>query len=158
MMIRAYSPLPVGATVSIELKQGDPVSGVVQWVEKGLTGVTFDAPIDVVGLLTPPGDGPRPRLPRIELDSTAWVRQDGDVLRTRLVNVSQGGVRIESSAELSVSGDIVVTLPGLTPAAGVVKWRDGDSYGIAFNRSLVLSDLVHWLKDHQQEQVRKMAV
>jgi len=72
--------------------------------------------------------------------------------------VSQGGVRIESSVELSVSGDIVVTLPGLTPAAGVVKWRDGDSYGIAFNRSLILSDLVHWLKDHQQEQVRKMAV
>jgi len=158
MMIRAYSPLPVGTAVSVELKQGDPVSGVVQWVENGLTGVTFDSPIDVVGLLTASGEGPRPRLPRIELDSTAWVRQDGDVLRTRLVNVSQGGVRIESSVELSVSGDIVVTLPGLTPAAGVVKWRDGDSYGIAFNRSLILSDLVHWLKDHQQEQVRKMAV
>ena len=158
MMIRAYSPLPVGAPVSIELKQGDPISGVVQWVEDSLTGVTFDAPIDVLALLTPAGDGPRPRLPRIELDGTAWVRQDGDVMRTRLVNVSQGGVRVESSGRLEVGADVVVTLPGLTPAAGVVKWSDGDSYGIGFNRALVLSDLVQWLKDQQHEQRQKVAV
>jgi len=158
MMIRAYSPLAVGTAVSVELKQGDPVSGIVQWVEDGLAGVTFDAPIDVVVLLAPPGEGPRPRLPRIELDCMGWVRQDGDVLRARLVNVSQGGVRIETATELTVGGDAVVTLPGLTPAAGVVKWRDGESYGIAFNRALILSDLVHWLKDHQREQARKIAV
>ena len=158
MMIRAYSPLAVGTAVSVELKQGDPVSGIVQWVEDGLAGVTFDSPIDVVGLLAPPGEGPRPRLPRIELDCMGWVRQDGDVLRARLVNVSQGGVRIETATELTVGGDAVVTLPGLTPAAGVVKWRDGESYGIAFNRALILSDLVHWLKDHQREQARKIAV
>lgn len=158
MMIRAYSPLAVGTAVSVELKQGDPVSGIVQWVEDGLAGVTFDSPIDVVGLLAPPGEGPRPRLPRIELDCMGWVRQDGDVLRARLVNVSQGGVRIETATALTVGGDAVVTLPGLTPAAGVVKWRDGESYGIAFNRALILSDLVHWLKDHQREQARKIAV
>jgi len=158
MMIRAYSPLAVGTAVSVELKQGDPVSGIVQWVEDGLAGVTFDSPIDVVGLLAPPGEGPRPRLPRIELDCMGWVRQDGDVLRARLVNVSQGGVRIETATDLTVGGDAVVTLPGLTPAAGVVKWRDGESYGIAFNRALILSDLVHWLKDHQREQARKIAV
>lgn len=158
MMIRAYSPLPAETPISVELKQGDPISGVVQWVEEGLTGVTFDSPVDVVGLLTAPGDGPRPRLPRIELDCTAWLRQDGDVLRTRLVNVSQGGVRVESAANLEIGGDVVVTLPGLTPAAGVVKWHDRDSYGIAFNRALVLSELVAWLKDQQQDAGSKIAV
>ena len=158
MMVRAYSPLPLGAPVSVELKQGDPVKGLVQWVEDGLTGVAFDSPIDVLGLLAPPGDGPTPRLPRIEVDCTAWVRQDAEVIRTRLVNVSQGGVRVECAAPLTVGGDAVVTLPGLTPAAGVVKWSEGDSYGIGFNRSLVLSDLVQWLKDQQQEQRRKVAV
>ena len=158
MMVRAYSPLPLGAPVSVELKQGDPIKGLVQWVEDGLTGVAFDSPIDVRGLLAPPGDGPRPRLPRIEVDCTAWVRQEAQVIRTRLVNVSQGGVRIQCSAPLAVGGEAVVTLPGLTPAAGVVKWNEGDSYGIGFNRSLVLSELVQWLKDQQQEQRNKMAV
>lgn len=155
MMIRAYSPIPVGTAISVELKQGDPVSGVVKWIEGDMTGVTFDAPIDVLLLLAAQGDGPRPRLPRIEVDCTAWVRQDADVIRTRVLNVSQGGIRVESRASLTVGADVVVTLPGLTPAAGVVKWRDEDAYGIAFNRSLALSELVQWLQEQQQEERRR---
>ena len=158
MMIRAYSPIAVGTRLSIELKQGDAVSGLIQWVEDGLTGVIFDAPIDVLALLAPPGDGPRPRLPRIEVECTAWVRQDADVIRTRAVNISQGGIRVETTAPLVVGGDVVVTLPGLTPAAGVVKWSDAGAFGIAFNRALILSDLVRWLKDQQQEEQQRIAV
>jgi hypothetical protein len=157
MMIRAYSPIAVGTRLSIELKQGDPVSGVVQWVENGLTGVAFDAPIDVITLLAPPGDGPRPRLPRIEVECTAWVRQESHVFRTSAVNVSQGGIRVRTSAALVVGGDVVVTLPGLTPAAGVVRWRDDDSYGVGFNRALILSELVAWLKDQQAEEQRRLS-
>lgn len=157
MMIRAYSPIAVGLPLTIELKQGDPVNGVVKWIEDGLTGVTFDAPIDVVLLLTPPGEGPRPRLPRIEVDCTAWVREDGDVIRTRVLNISQGGICVESRLPLTTGADVVVTLPGLTPAAGVVKWSEGTSYGLAFNRSLVLSELVSWLQYQQQEQRERLA-
>jgi hypothetical protein len=157
MMIRAYSPIAVGSRLSIELKQGDPVSGIVQWIENGLTGVTFDSPIDVLALLAS-GTGPRPRLPRIEVDCTAWVRQDGDVLRTRAVNISQGGIRVETAARLSAGADVVVTLPGLTPAPGVVKWSDGRAFGIGFNRALVLSELVSWLQDQQENERRKVAV
>ena len=158
MMIRAYSPIAVGTPLSVELKQGDPISGIVQWTEGGLTGVAFDEPIDVLALLAPPEEGPRPRLPRIELDCTAWVRQDAEVIRTRAINISQGGIRVETTATLTIGGDVVVTLPGLTPAAGVVKWSHDGAYGIAFNRSLVLSELVHWLKDQQQEERRRVAV
>jgi hypothetical protein len=158
MMIRAYSDIAVGTPLTVELKQGDPVSGKVQWVEDGMTGVTFDSPIDVVELLNPSGNGPRPRLPRIEIDCTAWVRQEAQVIRSRALNISQGGVCVESTSPLEVGGDVVVTLPGLTPAKGVVRWGDGSTHGIAFNRSLVLSELVHWLQEHQQEQRRKAAV
>ena len=158
LMIRAYSEIPIGTVLSIELKQGDPVSGVVKWIEGDLTGVTFDSPIDVVLLLAPAGNGPRPRLPRIEVDCTAWVREDGDVIRARILNVSQGGVCVEARGTLTVGADIVITLPGLTPAAGVVKWCDGSTHGLSFNRALVLSELVEWLQEQQQEQRRKAAV
>ena len=157
MMIRAYSNIAIGTELSVELKQGDPVSGVVKWVENGLTGVTFDEPIDVILLLAPPGDGPRPRLPRIEVDCNAWVRQDGDLVQIRLMNISQGGLCVEARGRLAVGGDIVITLPGLTPAAGVVKWNDGEAYGLAFNRALVLSELVDWLQEQQREQRRRAA-
>jgi hypothetical protein len=152
MMIRAYSPIAVGTRLAVELKQGDPVEGTVKWVEDDLTGVAFDEPIDVVLLLSAPGDGPRPRLPRIEVDCTAWVREDGDVVRARVSNISQGGVCVQSDAALTLGADVVVTLPGLTPAAGIVKWSDEATYGISFNRALVLSNLVAWLKDQQREQ------
>jgi hypothetical protein len=158
MMIRAYSPIAVGSVVSIELKQGDPLRGAVQWVADGLTGIRFDSPIDVVSLLTPPGEGPRPRLPRIEIDCTAWVRVDGEVVRTRAINVSQGGIRVESQSRFTVGADVVVTLPGLTPGAGVVKWKDGEAYGISFNRALILSELVEWLQGLQDEQRRRVTL
>lgn len=158
MMIRAYSDVPVGASLSIELKHGDPISGVVQWVENGLTGVAFEAPIDVVALLAPDAGGPRPRLPRIEVDATAWIRQDANVTRAKAVNVSQGGTCIQSKAALTPGADVVVTLPGLTPAAGVVKWRRDQLYGIGFNRTLPLSELVAWLQEQQDLEQRRSAL
>jgi hypothetical protein len=157
MMIRAYSNIPVGTSLSIELKQGDPINGVVQWLKDDLAGVSFDQTIDVIDLLAISDDRPRPRLPRIEIDCTICVRQEADVVRTRGINISQGGVCVERTADLNVGGDVVVTLPGLTPAAGVLKWSSDNSFGIAFNRALVLSELVDWLKN-QQEELRRLAV
>ena len=157
MMIRAYSAVPDGSALSIELREGEPVTGRAQWNEDGLTGVTFDKPIDVVDLLTPPEDGIRPRMPRIELECTAWVREGAHIRRTRAVNISQGGLCVQSLAELTVGAEVIVTLTGLTPAPGIVKWKDADSYGISFNRVLPLAELVGWLQD-QQQQRSKVAV
>jgi hypothetical protein len=83
------------------------------------------------------------------------VRQDGDVIRTRVLNISQGGVCVEARSILTVSADVVVTLPGLTPIAGVVKWSDAGAYGLGFNRGLVLSELVDWLQEQQQKERRQ---
>jgi hypothetical protein len=157
MMIRAYSAIPVGTALSIELKHGDPLSGIVRWVENGLTGVAFDTAVDVVGLLAPSAGGPRPRLPRVEVDAPLSIREDGKSIRARALNISQGGICIESPADLSPHGDVVVSLAGLTPAAGVVKWKSGISYGIAFNRALPLGELVAWLQDQQEQEQRRSA-
>ena len=155
MMIRTWSAIAPGTRLSVELKHGDPVTGVVQWAEKDLTGVTFDSPIDVVGLLTMSDEGPRPRLPRIEVDAAVSVREDGNLTRGRALNVSQGGICIECPSELTIGGDVVVTLPGLTPIAGVVKWKSDSSYGIGFNRTLALPELVRWLQEQQLEERRR---
>jgi hypothetical protein len=157
MMIRAYSSIPTGTVLSIELKHGDPITGVAQWNEDGLTGVAFDKQIDIVGLLAPSGDGPRPRMPRIELECTALVREGADIRRTRSVNISQGGLCVQCPANLTVGAEVIVTLTGLAPVPGMVKWKDGGSYGISFNRVLPLSGLVGWLQAQQQQQGRSAA-
>jgi hypothetical protein len=152
MMIRAYSEIEPGTPLSIELKQGEPISGVARWAEDELTGVTFDWPIDVLALLCSSMDGPRPRMPRIEVDCTAWVREGADVRRTRALNISQGGICVESAFELTPDAEVIVTPTGLPPIAGVVRWKDDGCYGISFNRLLALADLVGWLAAQQDRQ------
>jgi hypothetical protein len=155
MMIRAYSSIAIGTRLGVELKHGDPISGVVKWAENGLTGISFDTPIDVIALLAHGGDGPRPRLPRIEIESTASIRQDADLIRAKVANISQGGICIETSAELTAGADVIVTLTGLAPIPGLVKWTNNGTCGIGFNRALALTSLVRWLQEQQEREQRR---
>jgi len=158
MMIRPYSPIASGTRLEVELKQGDSVSGVAQWSDKGLVGITFEEPIDVLAILSTTGGTPRPRMPRIELGCTATLRHEGNVFRARVVNISQGGICVNVPLDLVVNGDVVVTIPGLHAAAGVVKWRDGDYYGIGFNRVYPVDELMTFLREQQREEQQRRAV
>jgi hypothetical protein len=149
MLIRAYSKIETGTRLSIELKQGEAVSGIARWTKDDCVGVRFDSPIDVLALISNANDGQRPRMPRVEVHCTAWVREDATVHRMKASNVSQGGVRVEGSVPLPIGADVIVTLNGLAPQPGVVRWQDGSSYGITFNRVIALSDLVTWLQEQR---------
>ena len=150
MLIRPYSPISAGTAVTIELKHGETVSGVARWIEDGMVGIEFDQPIDVVALLTSSEDGQQPRMPRIELSCTAWVREDADIYRTRTINISQGGMCVAGDPRLRVDVDVIVSLAGLGPLAGLVKWKEGDRYGIGFNRVLAVNELMSFLRQQQR--------
>ena len=51
-----------------------------------------------------------------------------------------------------MNGDVIVTLPGLAPVAGVVRWRDHETYGLTFNKVLPLPLLVNWLHEQRERQ------
>lgn len=150
MLIRAYSDIPVGTGLSIELKQGESVSGRAQWVDQDSVGVCFDQPIDVLSLISPRHEGPRPRMPRIEVDCFATIRDGATVVRARAVNISQGGLQVRTSADLTPGADVIVSLTELAPEPALVKWRDGETYGISFNRVLSITQLVAWLQARQE--------
>jgi hypothetical protein len=150
MLIRPYSPVATGSAVSVELKHGEAVSGIARWIEDGLVGIEFDQPIDVVALLTTSANGPQPRMPRIELGCTAWVREDADIYRTRTLNISQGGMCVEGDPRLRADTDVIVSLAGLGPIAGLVKWKEGERYGIGFNRVLAVNELMDFLRQQQR--------
>jgi hypothetical protein len=149
MLIRPYSHIAEGTRVSIELRQGEPVEGTARWTRGENVGVEFDDPIDVIGLISNPDDGPRPRKPRIEVSCTGWLREDGYLHRITVANVSQGGLKVLTASDLPVGADAVVSLNGLPPCPAVIRWKSGESYGVTFNRALSLPQLVEWLKDRQ---------
>lgn len=146
MMIRAYCTLEPDTPISVELKCGEPVSGKVSWVRDNNVGVAFDQPIDVLAILSGADEGPRPRMPRIEIDCPITLHVDGRRIEARGIDVSQGGIKVEAAEPLVSSSDIVVTLPGMAPEAGLVRWQADDQAGITFNRLLPLASLVNWLQ------------
>ena len=149
MMIRAYCAVECDTHVSVELKSGHPIEGAVSWVEGSSVGISFDTEVDVIDLLSASMDGPRPRMPRIEIDCIATVRDGSNVFRVRVHDVSQGGTKLESAKILASGTGVIVSLPGLEPQPGVVRWNDDGFTGITFNRLLALPDLVGWLEQQR---------
>ncbi|HEX7931266.1 MAG TPA: PilZ domain-containing protein, partial [Sphingomicrobium sp.] len=90
MMVRPYCTLEAGTRVSVELKRGEQIPGYVSWVRDDSAGVEFDQPIDVVELLASSMEGPRPRMPRVEVRCIASVREGSNVYGMRAVDISQG--------------------------------------------------------------------
>jgi hypothetical protein len=150
MLIRAYCAIPPGTRLSVELKCGQSASGMARWAEGNSVGVVFDQPMDIVDLLSPAGKGPRPRMPRVEIDCLANVRQEAQINRARALNISQGGLRLSCRRPLEVGGAVIVTLAGLSPQQGMVRWNDGECFGVTFNKVLPLPLLISWLQDQQQ--------
>jgi hypothetical protein len=146
MMIRAYCAIPEGACLSIELKSGQPVSGRVTWIRDQNVGVTFERPIDVIEILSASAAGPRPRMPRIEVDCVATLRDGANVYRLRVCDISQGGMKIEGNPQLEHGCDLSVSLPGLEPQPAALRWQQDGYVGISFNRLIPLAQLVGWLQ------------
>ena len=150
MMIRPYCKLEVGDKVSVELKRGEQIPGLINWVRQDSAGIEFNDRIDVIELLATSMEGPRPRMPRVEVRCIASVRQGANVYGMRAHDVSQGGVKVESDRDLEVGGDVLVTLPGLPSKDAVVRWKQGRAYGITFRRLIALAELVEWLRSQRE--------
>ena len=152
MMIRLYCKIADGTAVTIELKSGQPISGKVSWTRDQNAGISFDEPIDVIDILSNSMEGPRPRMPRIETDSFATLREGANMLRVRVCDISQGGLKVACETILSQGADVVVGLPGLDPQPGIACWNEGGFTGIAFNSLIPLGELVAWLHQQRSEQ------
>ena len=149
MMIRAYGSVPLDARVAVELKSGQMIAGSVSWVRDQTVGIAFDATIDLIDILSHSMQGPRPRMPRVEVDCYAAVRDGATALRMHVCDISQGGIKVETAALMASGSDVVASLPGLAPQPGVVRWVDRGFAGITFNRLLPLQELVGWLHDQR---------
>lgn len=149
MMIRVYDPIAEGKRLSVELKCGETIRGQASWIRGNDVGVIFDSPIDVIDILTVSETATRPRMPRIEIDTPVTVRDGATPMRTRARDISQGGLKVESTRLLAADTAVVVSIPGFDPQPAVVRWSGSGHMGITFNRLVTLSQLIDWLR-HQR--------
>ena len=146
-LIRVYCPVEPDMKLHIELKERQPVSGVVSWLNESDAGIPFDVRVDIIALLKSSGDDPRPRMPRIQINCVCFVREGAKVHRATMHNISQGGLSVETSDRLNVNADVTVTIPGMPTQDAVIRWAHGNRYGLSFNTVLPLAGLTSWLRE-----------
>lgn len=157
---RIYSPLAVGEHVSVELMSDHQVSGEVVWIRDSNIGVRFDEPIDVATMLAVRAtleDGRKPRAPRLEVPCRARLRIGAHYYQVEVRDLSQGGIKVEIGDTLRPDEEVVVTIEGLAPLHGMVRWSQDGRAGISFNTAIPLDTLTHWLAQRRTAQQRKSA-
>jgi hypothetical protein len=148
--ITVTGPVSHGTRATIELPFGMEAKG--QLVGGGTDrpiALRFDAPMDVVGALArclAAQTAERRQMPRIELRQRLCVRHSGQVDFAWTRNLSPAGIGIETKAELIPGEPVEITLDGLRPLAGEVRWSERGQAGIAFAQELGWQLLMPWLR------------
>lgn len=151
LMANVYSPHAVGEPVAIEFKAGALVAGKIVWTRDNRIGVAFDEPIDVHHVLSnSQGESEvlQARLPRIELRCPARMRVGARYHRVELCDISQGGAKIAIENELNVGDEVVLSIDGLPPQAGTIRWYGDHRAGIAFNTAIPFGQIAAWTTRH----------
>jgi hypothetical protein len=155
LMAHIYSELNIGEPVTAEFKSGQAVSGRVLWRRDGLAGIQFSEPVNAARVLADNHDyvpsSQQPRAPRVGIDVRARLRVGARYHAVTLCNISQGGGRVSPGEPLEAGQKVILTVNGLPPIAGSVRWCDRDHAGIAFDNPIAFEALARWVPTMQAQ-------
>jgi len=155
LMVQLFSDLDVADPVTVEFKSEYSVRGRVVWRQDNLAGIQFSHPIDLADVLANQFEGnvvPHAnRAPRAEVNVPAQVKSAGAWQPAILRNISQGGARLQFGAADDLDPIVFLAAPGLSAIPGTIRWRDGLSAGMAFDRLIPFADIARWVADSHRE-------
>jgi len=159
LMGRLHAELMPGEPVTIEIRSGTEIAGRIAWSQGGLVGVAFDERIDVLDVLHAPVAGEPglvQRMPRVRISCPVGLFVDGARHQVTLVDASQGGAKLATDI-LREGDEVTVTIQGLDPRRGVVRWAHDGRAGIAFLAAIPFDTLARWALDRQAELIQAEA-
>lgn len=140
--------IEIGSAVTIDFPWRQQLIGRVIWSTETASGVEFETPLDVRGLLANAESSIvgqfLPRAPRLEIAAPAVVTADALSLATTLYDVSQSGACVEDGASLTGDTRVTLAIEGLPERSGVVRRVIDGRAGIAFNLALPYDLLNRW--------------
>lgn len=160
LAVRVYRDLASGAKVRIEFRSGESLEGSVVWKRDEDVGIAFPKTIDVEAVLASTWTiqpGKRRNLPRIELSCDGRLKRGTETHAVVLQDISQGGARVRIG-RLVDPGAVVLSLPGLPPMCGVVRWARDTLVGISFNECISFETLARWIQQQAAKESSPMAL
>ncbi len=150
--VNSAVPLRFGQKISIDLKNGQKLTGEVRWSNFPCSGVEFYAPIDVETVLSPLKRRTKrrtwaARALRFSAKSVVLVREGGRNRPGVMLNVSQTGAKLKLSGGLPIESQLMLTIPGLPQVRAAVRWCADDEAGVSFLDPLSYDELSLWLRD-----------
>ena len=145
MMLVTNVALAGGEPVEIALSEDTQVGGRVVWADKGLCGVAFSEPIDVVATLTSLAEQQQAesyRALRLPVEVEAIITTNTGSQAIDLVDISQNGAGFRSSVSLEMGALVDLLLPQdelRRPA--LVRWARGLCGGLWFTRPIPPTEL-----------------
>lgn len=155
LMARVYSKLARDQRVAIEIKNGHIMTGEVAWVDSVNAGVRFDDKIDVLNFLANEQkdllSGQVPRSPRLRMQANVLIRRGAHYVHAQTADISQGGVKVSEGDAFDADDSVVLTISGMQPRPGTVRWRREGHAGIGFNEPIPFETLARWAAEHRPE-------
>ena len=160
-IVQVDGPVVLGERLDLELMTGEQLGGTIAWWRDNEVGLRFDEPIDVFAVIaqdivSQPGE--RRRMPRVELVVQALLETAGGTELVTTRDISQGGAKLDVPFRLKLEERVTITLDGLPPQPGVVRWSEDHVAGIAFIPELRWQELMVWLKDRRRKREAPLAV
>lgn len=152
-IVQVDGPVTPGTRLELELMNGEQLGGTIAWQRSSEVCLRFDEPIDVFAVIahdivSQPGE--RRRMPRVELCVQALLETGSGTELVTTRDVSQGGAKLDIPTRLKVEEKVLITLDGLPPQQGVVRWSTDHVAGIAFLPELRWQELMVWLKERRK--------
>jgi hypothetical protein len=160
-IVHVDGPVTLGEQLDLELMTGQQLVGTIAWWRGHEVGLRFDAPIDVFAVIaqdivSQPGE--RRRMPRVELVVQALLETANGTELVTTRDISQGGAKLDVPFKLKAEERVLVTLDGLPPQQGVVRWSADHVAGVAFVPELRWQELMVWLKDRRKTRQAPLSV
>jgi len=141
---------PLGERVSVEIATGQRPAGKIAWTGRGEIGVRFDDSIDVVALLNRQlvsQTRERRTMPRLEVRTTAHIKNGENFRLGMLRNISAHGLQLEGDGLPAVGTFVSVFVDGLNITGGEVVWCRGNLAGIELFEELSWTSIIPWVRN-----------
>lgn len=146
-MIAHNSVLAEGERVSLDLRFDEHLEGTVVWNKGDRSGIRFDGPIDLPKILAGHTSGPKPRPPRVRVDTAITLLVGKTEHHAQLRDISQAGAcLLIDERTLPRATEFRVALEGLGTFRAIVCWRRGGFVGVNFASTLQMWPLNDWLR------------
>lgn len=151
LMVETQLALREDQSVVIEIQSGNPIPGRVRWSRDGMTGIQLAQDIDIAEALRSRAAGEladRIRPPRFDRVVDATLQGGGRHWPAMTRNISLSGVQVvtKGTVDLPRHALAMVRVEGLGPLSGSLRWQQGNSVGVRFEKPLPLRHFQRWLR------------